>query len=164
MRKIVIVWIVSSLYFTNNAVAQNGNAFAKLLDEYYDVNEALNPVSATFSGDNRFNDKLPIEFTDSYRDSSKKIYQKFLTSLHEFKRNELKTEDRISYDVLQWQLQMTIEGLSLKNNVFVFNQFNGVPTTSLPLLGHGTGAQPFKTTKDYESWLLRARVFPAWTD
>ena len=31
-------------------------------------------------------------------------------------------------------------------------------------LGNGTGAQPFKTVKDYDDWLRRAQQFPVWCD
>ncbi|MGY0038507.1 DUF885 domain-containing protein [Pedobacter sp. NJ-S-72] len=40
--------------------------------------------------------------------------------------------------------------------------------TALPLtigqLGSGTGAQPFKTVKDYEDWLKRVNAFAVWAD
>src|SRR5215510_7058995 len=59
----------------------------------------LNPVGATFRGDNRYNDKLPIDFTDSYREKTKTYYQQNIASIKKFKREDLNDNDKISYDV-----------------------------------------------------------------
>ncbi len=58
---------------------------------------------------------------------------------------------------------MSLEGLKYPNHYLPFNQFWGL-TLELPVLGSGAGNQPFKTPKDYDDFLKRLSVFPAWAD
>ena len=39
-----------------------------MLENYYDERMQLFPLEATINGDNRFNNLLPADFTDSYRE------------------------------------------------------------------------------------------------
>ncbi|WP_220464048.1 DUF885 family protein [Adhaeribacter radiodurans] len=116
---------------------------------------------ATFRGDNRYNDLLPAEFTESYRVKLKTFYTHYLTALIQFKRADLNENDRLSYDIFKWRLNMNVEGLMRKDNRLPFNQF----VFSLPLqfaqLGSGTGIQPFKSVQDYQNWISRATAFSA---
>lgn len=58
---------------------------------------------------------------------------------------------------------MSLEGFDYKGNRIPFTQFTGLQLT-MKQLGSGTGAQPFKTIKDYNDWLNRAQQFAAWSD
>jgi uncharacterized protein (DUF885 family) len=53
--------------------------------------------------------------------------------------------------------------MQFKTNRMPFTQRNGL-SILLPVYGSGSGMQPFKTVVDYENWLRRAAVFPAWSD
>lgn len=136
---------------------------ATLLNEYYETSAKLDPLSATFRGDARYNDQLPIDFTDSYRAENRRTWQGFLAQLRAIDRTQLPPADQLNYDVLRHDLLMNIERLSLPENLIVFTQFSGLPQ-SMALLGSGASAQPFKTVADYDNWLKRASVFPAWSD
>jgi uncharacterized protein (DUF885 family) len=118
---------------------------------------------ATSNGDSRYNDLLPASFTDSNIELQKVFYNKFLNGLKKFDRNTLNDNDKISYDIFKRDLEVALEGLSYKTNLVPFTQFSGLQFT-LAQLGAGTGAQPFKTVKDYEDWLNRAKKFAAWSD
>ena len=156
--------LVSNHTYGQPASTNKGNAqLAALADRYYEENARLNPISATVLGDNRYNDLLQIDFTESFRATAKRTYQDFLSTLHKINRERLNETDQLSSDVLQWQLKMNIERLEQKNNTLVFDQNIGLPTTMV-LLGSGTGPQPFKTVQDYDNWLRRAAVFSAWSD
>lgn len=133
------------------------------MDDFYEENSKLNPILATLFGDNRFNDLLLIDFTDAFLSSSQQIYQNYLIALKRFDRENLNEKDKINYDVLKYGLEMNIERLSLKDHMIMFNQMSSLPQ-NLALFGSGTGAQPFKTVKDYDNWLSRAAVFPVWCD
>src|SRR5689334_17884000 len=131
MRKLVFpltILFVFSFMKTpaqSTPVASSNLQFTTLLDSFYEMDARLNPVRATFFGDNRYNDLLPIDFTDSYRAAAKQAYQRFLKALHQFKREGLNADDQISYEVLQWQLAIALKELSLPSNLLVFTQFNG---------------------------------------
>lgn len=140
----------------NKALAALFNAQA---EEYY----ILFPTAATTLGDTRYNDLMPVTFTDSYEEKVKAMYTRYLNELKKFNRNTLNKNDKISYDIFKRNMEMALEELSLKTNRVPFSQFRGVHL-SMGQWGSGTGTQPFKTVKDYEDWLSRAKEFSAWCD
>jgi uncharacterized protein (DUF885 family) len=151
-------------WFTSYSQAKTGNAqLAGLFKEYTEEVYRLNPLTATMNGDYRYNDRLPVTFTDSYNDSTARVFKRFLSRLKQFNRASLDANDRISYDIFQRDLETALEGMTLKTNRIPFSQFTGLHQT-LALLGSGSGQQPFKTVKDYEDWLSRAGQFAAWSD
>lgn len=135
----------------------------QLLDNYYEEGLKLFPLAATENGDNRYNDLLPVDFTDSYKDKLKVFLTNYLDSLKQFPRKHLNENDGISYDIAKRELQMDIERLGFHENYIPFNQFYALPLT-IGQLGSGESAQPFKTVKDYEDWEKRATAFTAWVD
>ncbi len=143
--------------------SQDDRQFARLLDGYYEKQIRLFPLNATQNGDNRYNDLLPADFTDSYRGKLKFFYSNYLDSLRLFSRRRLNQSDGISYDILKRELEMNMERLSFHENYIPFNQFYALPLT-MGQLGSGEGAQPFKTIKDYEDWATRAKAFGIWAD
>src|ERR1700759_93058 len=147
--------------------------FGKVLNDYYDDRMKYFPIEATQNGDQRYNDQLPVDFTDSYLDTLRNFYGGYLNKIRVFDRDKLNRNDQISYDVLLRELKMDLEGIDLHlaiNNVTMpnvqympFNQFEGIPIF-LGQMGSGTGIQPFKTVEDYQNWITRAGKFQAWTD
>jgi uncharacterized protein (DUF885 family) len=147
--------------------------FAVVLNDYYNDRMKYFPIEATQNGDNRYNDQLPVDFTDSYLDTLRNFYGGYLEKVIVFDREKLNQNDQISYDVLDRELKMDLEGIGLHlaiNNVTMpniqympFNQFEGIPIF-LGQMGSGTGIQPFKTVEDYNNWISRAGKFQAWTD
>jgi len=136
---------------------------AALFERYWERNSQLFPLSAMSQGDNRYNDQLPNDQTQAFRDTLRHFYQRSLNQLLRFDRARLSTNDQISYDIFRYRLQTDLAGLQLNNWMMPFSQFGGLPIM-LPQLGAGTGSQPFRTTKDYDNWLARMHGFPAWTD
>ena len=168
-RTYLLVLIFAFAY--QHLFAQNGNnnnkqpnpKLAQLVTEYYEEDLRLNPVNATFNGDNRFNDKLYNDLTDSFRTASRQLFQKVLTSLQANDRNQLSKQDKITYDILKDELEMKLAQLQLGDSLLAFNQMDGIPQI-MALLGSGVFLQPFKTVQDYDNWLKRLSVYPAWTD
>ena len=160
MRTLLLVLCIG---ISLDLFAQN-KELSTLVDNYYEEYlKEIEPVAATFVGDNRYNDLLYINFTDSRREKSRQFAQKYLAQLKKINRESLSAADKIEYDVAKYTLETSLDGLSQKTNLMPFTQFDGLQNT-LPLLGSGNGAQPFKTVKDYDNWLRRASVFPAWAD
>src|SRR5450432_3541442 len=171
---LLISCIVSSckLMHPDRSIPDNKD-FAVVLNDYYNDRMKYFPVEATQNGDNRFNDQLRVDFTDSYMDTLRNFYGGYLNKVLVFDRDKLNLNDQISYDVLAYELKMDLEGIGLHlaiNNVTMpniqympFNQFEGIPLF-LGQMGSGTGVQPFKTVEDYTNWISRASKFQAWTD
>jgi uncharacterized protein (DUF885 family) len=149
-----------------NQVREDNKDFASLLDKYYDERMHMFPLEATINGDNRFNNMLPADFTDSYRKKLIAFFNIWQNSLTTFDREQLNDNDKISYDILKYEIDISLEGL-IKFYPFYdympFDQFNGTPLL-LGQMGGGTGNQPFKTPMDYDNWLQRAAAFSSWTD
>ncbi|WP_069659527.1 DUF885 domain-containing protein [Arcticibacter eurypsychrophilus] len=134
-----------------------------LFSKYWEKRAQLYPLDATQQGDNRYNDVLPDDQTQAYRDTLLVFYTSTLNELKTFKRDSLNSNDQLSYDVLAYEMNMQLEGLKQKTWMLPFNQFWGLPIT-LAQLGSGDGFQPFKTVKDYQDWLVRVKAFGPWTD
>ncbi|HEX8427280.1 DUF885 domain-containing protein [Hymenobacter sp.] len=130
---------------------------------YWEEQARLFPLDATTQGDNRYNDQLPNDQTRAFRQQVQTFYQKYLDGLKKFDREKLSENDKISYDIFQYDLQTKLEGLKLNTWMMPFQQFWGLPIT-MGQYGSGEGVQPFKTAKDYDNWLGRVRGFSVWGD
>ncbi|RTQ46587.1 DUF885 domain-containing protein [Hymenobacter gummosus] len=153
---------------TENQASQNATAadvkdLGTLLDQYWEENAKLFPLNATTNGDNRYNDQLPNDQTAAFREQQRQYYQKYLDQLGQFDREKLSDNDRISYDIFKYDLQMSLEGLKLNTWMIPFQQFWGLPL-SMAQYGAGESIQPFKTAQDYDNWLGRVRGFSVWAD
>jgi uncharacterized protein (DUF885 family) len=146
----------------SSAKADN-KEFAQFLNNYFEGRMRLSPLEATQNGYARYNDLLPAEFTDSYRDSVKKFLTSFRDGLGKWDRNALSAGDGLSYDILQWETGTRIEAFKYPYYYIPFNQFYALPLT-MGQLGSGDGFQPFKSVSDHEYWLRRAQAFGPWAD
>ncbi len=142
---------------------ENNQALSDLFKAFNEDSYKLYPVLATLNGDTRYNDQLPVTFTDSYNEKVKTFNTKYLNELKRFDRKTLNANDKLSYDVFKYDREMAIEGLTLKLNRMPSNQFNSFEL-SMGQLGSGTGGQPFKNLKDYDNWISRAKKYTAWSD
>ena len=160
----VVLFASCKLNSESQSVTNESNKdLADLFENYHEQSLQLFPINATYEGDNRFNDKLPIDFTDAYRDSLRKFYDKYNASLATYDKEKLNEEDKLSYDIFKYTLYISAEELKFPENYIPFTQFNGL-TLTMGQFGSGEGGQPFKTVKDYDNWLQRATAFSAWGD
>ncbi len=134
-----------------------------LFNNYWDDRARLFPLVATAQGDNRYNDRLPNDQTRTFRQQQARLYRRYLNDLLNIDRARLSADDKLSYDIFQYDMRTRLEGLRLNTWMMPFAQIYSLPTT-LGQLGTGTGAQPFRTVKDYDNWLARVGKFPVWAD
>jgi uncharacterized protein (DUF885 family) len=161
---IIVLFLFSLFRYEARSQAKTGNTeLSALFADYYEDYLKLFPLSATSIGDNRYNDLLPLEFTESYHATLRDFYNRYLLALGHFKRENLNANDQISYDIFRRDILLGLQGLTFPENRVPFDQFRGLPLT-LGQYGSGTVIQPFKTVKDYENWLARAGQFPLWAD
>jgi uncharacterized protein (DUF885 family) len=135
----------------------------EIFASYYEERLQLFPLEATAIADNRYDDRLPCDISDAYHEKLKLFYKKYLDKISGLKREELKGEDALSYDVFKREMEMQLVGLNFKDNLIPFNQFWGMHLT-FGQLGSGEGIQPFKTVKDYDNFLGRVHGFSIWCD
>lgn len=161
---------VSLLVFATGCKLSNENQQMKdnielkaLVDKYYEERLELYPVEATFNGDNRYNDKWTIDFTDSYRAKLTEFYHRYQVYITKFERDQLNDNDRLTYDVFKRDMAINLEGLTFHDNYIPLNQFQSMHLV-FGQFGSGSVIQPFQTVKDYDNWLKRMAVFPAYAD
>ena len=138
-------------------------AFEDMLERYYQDGLKLDPMNATFQGDDRYNDQLPNYISKSYAEGLKAHYSKYLSKLEKFDRSSLTEEEQVSYDVLKWECEINLADQQFPKSLLPINQFWTLQLTIGQFAG-GTSAQPFKTKEDYDNWLKRIDSFVAWCD
>lgn len=146
-----------------NQTKEDNSELSALLDKYYEERMGLFPFEATINGDNRFNDKWYVDFTDSYRAKIKSFYDRYRVYISKFERDALNDNDKLSFDAFSRDVKMGIEGLGFHENYFPLNQFQSTHLV-FSQFGSGSVIQPFKTVADYDNWLKRVAVFPAYAD
>lgn len=134
-----------------------------LLKAYYEDHLKLYPLEATQIGDNRYNDQLPNDISAAFRNAERNMLQLYLDSLNSYDRESLNEHDKMSYDVLRWELTTGLEALTYPEELMPINQFWSLHLV-MGQLGSGTGNQPFETVQDYENWLDRITAFTIWCD
>jgi uncharacterized protein (DUF885 family) len=172
MKKIIAALCVVATFAACKQKGTDGNKsadtgdnkeLARLFDNYYEGYLKIDPVTATFIGDTRYNDQLLNTGTEDYLKKAQAFYQAYLDSVKTFKREDLNDNDKLSYDVFVYEAQINIDGFKYHLEYLPFNQMFSFPLT-MGQLGSGGNAQPFKTVKDYNDWLKRLSKFSPWAD
>ncbi|MGF7040264.1 DUF885 domain-containing protein [Mucilaginibacter lappiensis] len=148
---------------TTNSSKTDSKELAKVFDNYFEESLKLYPLNATYIGDNRYNDQLPNDGSAEFLAKAKTFYTNYLDQVKHFNREDLSEADQLSYDIFIYETQLAIDGFKNHFEYMPFNQFYALPLT-MGQLGSGSGAQPFKTVKDYNDWLKRVSAFSIWAD
>lgn len=138
-------------------VAEINALYAEFDEEFL----ALNPIFATFRGDNRFNDQWgPYDFlSDEYADAMYDLHKRYLDRIVAIDPEGLGDQDRSNYEIFKFDRQNAIDREDRGFNDFgaltPVSQFFSVPNF-IVLLGSGANAQPFNTPEDYDNWIKRS--------
>ena len=135
----------------------------RVVETYFDQYLALNPVFATELGDHRFDDRFGDYASLSWMADSLGIEQEALERLQAVDAKQLQGEDLVTYEAFRRQRELNIGGYRYPSELLVIDQVGSWPVT-FALLGSGQGAHPFRTTRDYDNFLLRMDGFVAWVD
>jgi uncharacterized protein (DUF885 family) len=164
MNKLLyIIALVALFSCSSKQGEQSMKKINQILDEYYEERLQMFPLEATAIADTRYNDQLPADISDSYRDKLMIFYRKYLNEIKKVEAKNLSDEERISYDTFLREMEMQIAGLKFKDNLMPVNQFWSMHLT-FPVLGSGSGNQPFATVKDYNDFLKRIDAYVAYND
>lgn len=134
-----------------------------LLHSFYEDLLKLSPMAATALGDNRYNDQFPNTISQAYLNQFSKFYTDYKTKLQSYNRDLLSEKDKMNYDVLLWECNISLEGRNFKDYLMPINQINS-NYLLIPPMAEGTGVQPFVTVKDYDNWLKRLDGYLVWLD
>ncbi len=84
-----------------------------------------------------------------------------MARLEKINRQKASESLRLAAEILDYELNMRVEGIEFKTERIPWHQFDGLPL-SFGQLGSGQGNQPFKSVKDYDNWLKRIDAFAVW--
>ncbi len=143
--------------------ADKATGFNRLYDEYWEGVLKLNPIQATFQGDPRYNDQLPNFLSAQYRDQSHEFTQSWLKRVEAIGPKGLTGQNLLSYEIFVRDARNSLTSDQFPDWQQPINQFGSIASFAVQL-GSGTGAQPFKTVKDYDNWLTRGNQLPALLD
>lgn len=136
------------------AEPESNPTFQKIVDEMWDFEMRENPLQATRTGDNRFNDKLPrVSLADARRRKGAK--ESFLQRLLSMPQDSLSAQDRLNWQILKRMTEDEIAELEFGNYLIPITNREGFHT-EFPELRRQV---PLKTVRDYENYLQRLRGF-----
>ena len=159
-KTILFIIILTSIFACKKQNTQNFSEFTK---QYFNEKNSFDPLSATQNGFSEYDDKLVFEMTDSYRKKQKTFYDKYQKSLKEFDVESLSSEEKISHEIIKWEIEVGQQVLEQPSNLLPIHQFGGTHLTMAQYAG-GTSGQPFKTEKDYNNFLKRIDLYAVWID
>lgn len=156
--------ITTALLFSScNKSEENTMDFSTLTQNYFDDKNHLNPIDATLNGQEKYAAELQFEMTDGYRAEQQQFFDKYRDELKKIDTAKLSPEEKISYDIIKWEIEVGGELLKHPTNLLPVQQFYGTYLTMAQFAG-GESAQPFKTEGDYRNFLERMDKYGAWLD
>ena len=170
--KIICVTILAYCFFSckkddspvmKTTISSATSELDSIASNYYEEYLKFYPLEATSQGDDRYNDMLPDNLSQDFIKKEIAFYNSVYNRLKSIDYNNLDDDHKVVYDVLEYTLKEKQERYAYHPEYIPFTQFDGLPLT-FPMLGSGTGIQPFRTEKDYENWLKRIDEFPIWMD
>ncbi len=146
---------------TNKDQANVTVEFNSMLENYYEDGLKLNPLNATFAGDNRFNDQLPNTLSDEHVANVKAYYNLYNDTLKTFNDDDLSDSEKMTKAILQWECDINLEAFNFRADLRPIDQMWS-PHLMVGQLASGASAQPFKTVEDYNNWLKRLDGYVDW--
>ncbi len=149
---------------SGNAAAQAGAAartevFQQLLTDYWQNELVEHPTSATYAGNNDYNDRLPgVSPADHQRRTAQD--RAFQQRLQAIPLTSLPPPDQVSHQVLAFVLKHDV----------ALAQFDGYRIPILSDSGFHTSfnglvkATPLRNENDYRDYLKRLQALPVWLD
>lgn len=130
-----------------------------LADRWFEDNLQLMPCNGIYLGDFRFNDRYCV-YTPALRDAQRALTARYRQQLAALDRAALTAAQQITFDLLDWDLQLAAEGERFAQELLPINPFYN-EYNYFAQLGSGDGAQPFVTVSDYDNWLKKIDGFVA---
>jgi uncharacterized protein (DUF885 family) len=148
---------------SSDAPATASPELTRLVEEYFEESLRLSPLTATFIGDERYDDRLENTASAAHLAELAALERRYLDRVRALDPARLDAPSRVTYDIFVSERELTLEGLKFPSHLLPINQFSNMPSL-IAVLGSGASAQPFRNARDYERFLARARAFVVWTD
>ena len=152
---------------SNFSNSKNEISIDSIFKSYYDFKLQTNPIEATKSGDNKYNDRIENYISKEYQDNLIHRYKEYLNLLNKYDSLDVTPEQWVSIQVMTWDCTIKKEGLennliTISSPVYDLPSFELMPliqVQSLHLyfsqLATGKSVHPFNSLKDYKDWISR---------
>jgi uncharacterized protein (DUF885 family) len=140
-----------------------GRVLFRLAEDYFEESLALNPLLATYLGDERYNDRLAIDISPQHLAAVRALEERYLAAAQEIAPDVLDEEDRLTWEMFTIGRHETLASLEFPHHLLPLNQMYSVPHV-MALFGSGRGPQPYRTADDYRSFMSRMDDFDRWAD
>jgi uncharacterized protein (DUF885 family) len=134
-------------------------ALNKVIADEWEYQMRENPLSASFYGDYRYNDKLG-DFSLAEVERQVAASKNFLARLDAIDATGLSEQEQLNKALLARELRQGLEDTALKNFEMPLDQFNGIHLDLAQL----SAIAPADTTKHYEDYLARLHQIPGALD
>lgn len=134
-------------------------ALHQLFEDEWEKGLKEHPESATYQGDDRYNDRL----TDLSMDAIVRRHEDsedLLKKLDKIPREKLNNSDKLNFDLYRKKLTRGLEGFQYKSYLMPIDQMGGVQINSPNLVN----ITPFRNQKDFDNYLKRLEAFPVYMD
>lgn len=171
MKKIIVSLVLISLLFgacknqTQESLQKSAETtFEPMLKQYYEQGLLLDPIKATTSGDNRYDDLFTNALSLQHIEKQKEYYTTYLNKVNSYDKSSLTEEQQMSQGVLRWECERNLERLAFKNHTYFPIDQMWSPNLFFGQLASGASAQPFETLSDYKKWPQRVDGYLQWLD
>jgi prolyl oligopeptidase len=130
--------------------------FKALVEATWQRDLKASPLTATYYGDTRFNDRWPDVSAAAY-ENNLATDKRALAELNRINRARLPTAEQLNYDLFKRELNSRITEAAFKPWSYAMTMREGPQTAN-----EVAEIMPFVTVADYETWLKRLRALPAY--
>ena len=141
----------------------NAALLDELVEAYFEEILELNPLYATFIGDNRYNDRLANSLSPEYLEKSRALERKYLAALLAIDNGDLGGQDLLTFEIFRLDRETSIAGERFPGELLPLNQSFSL-ANFFAVMGSGQSVQPFASVGDYENFLSRADDFVEYLD
>ena len=126
-----------------------------LMAEFYDYVLRENPLAATRSGVDDYNDRMP-DATPEAAQRRLEMERRFLARSRDIRREDLTLQGQVNAEIFEWVLEDSIGARELELDRIPFNTFSGFYMAALTA---GNGVR-MEEVEDYEDYLARLSDIP----
>lgn len=152
---------IAAVLFGSAAVlasASPGKDLHALFDAEWQRGLRDDPVSASYMGDARYNDRW-ADYTLATLQAQRQKDAAALAKLRTIRRAGLSAADRLNYDLFETGYRARVEAAPFHDYLIPFDSSSGVQTLSELAL-----SLPFKSAKDYSDWIRRMETLDSFMD
>jgi len=163
LRCCLAIALASLHFFANAQTPGASEQLLTLLDAYVEESLRENPLSATYIGDNRYNDRFADPISPASVQTRLDSQRSWLRKIEDIDPAGLSASERLYLESFRHDRHITVEGFRFPAHYLALDQTNGWQI-EFPAYASGSSIQPFKTVQDYDNFVGRAVAFARWLD